>query len=128
MKERVGNGHAFAVIPGGRLDAWGAGPLLIRSGRRKWFFEFSEMFGPLWLREKDFGVSDRQPMSEINPFWWPFDAWLRGGRKVRAVRTKCGRVKYWVCHWPRGLPLPRSLGCTSAAQRRKTRSLTAPSP
>jgi len=103
-RHRIGSGHAFAALPGVFVDAWGSGPMLIRMGRRRWFFEFSEMFGPTWLREKDMEPSDRQPVSETDAFWWPFNAWMRGGRRVRAVRDKRGRVKFWLCHWSRGMP------------------------
>ena len=87
--------HGFGVF----LDAWGDGPLLIRDGKREWLFEFSHMFGPLILRKSDLSPADRQPIKEDDPFWRPFQRWMDGGRKCRAVRTKRGKLRFWVCHW-----------------------------
>lgn len=94
-------GHHTTNARGVHLDAWGAGPLLIRSRRRRWWFEFSDMFGPLLLRPSDLEPSVRQPVSERDPFWVAFNAWMRAGRKCRAVRDKRGRLRFWVCHAPR---------------------------
>ncbi len=99
--ERIGSGHSYARSFGVYMDYWGAGPLLIRYGKRQWFFEFSEMFGPTLLRAKDMEPADRQPTNEHDPFWYPFQSWMRAGRKVRAVKDKRGRVKFSVCHWNR---------------------------
>lgn len=98
-RENIGSGHHGAVGFGVSLDYWGAGPLLIRSGKRKWFFEFSEMFGPTLLRAKDMEIAERQPVSERDPFWPPFNAWMKSGRRVRAVRDRHGRVQFRVCHY-----------------------------
>ena len=89
------------VLDGISIDAWGAGPFLIRWGRRRWWFEFSERFGPLVLRASDLQPADRQPVSERDPFWAPFNAWTRAGRRCRAVLGRDKRVRFWVCHAPR---------------------------
>ncbi len=100
-RDVIGSGHFGAASAGVRLDCWGAGPLLIRSGRRKWFFEFSEMFGPVVLRASDMNPAEKQPVSEHDPFWPPFSAWMKSGRRVRAVRDKRGLVKFHLCHYRR---------------------------
>lgn len=99
MSDAPDFGHKSARAAGVCIDWWGAGPLLIRDGKRRWFFEFSDRFGPTLLRAKDFEPADRQPMREDDPFWRPFTIWLRGGKKCRAIRDKRGRVRFWVCHW-----------------------------
>ena len=95
-------GHHYAGSAGVRIDWWGSGPLLIRHGRRKWWFEFSDRFGPTLLRASDKEPAERQPMTEYDPFWPPFTAWLTGGKKVRAIRDRHGRITYHICHVPRG--------------------------
>lgn len=94
-------GHHGVIGGGIFLDAWGAGPLLIRWGRRRWWFEFSEMFGPTLLRQSDLEPAAAQPLSERDPFWQPFNAWTKAGRRCRAVFDKRGRVRFWVCYAPR---------------------------
>lgn len=105
---RIGSGHDHSRAAGVFLDAWGAGPLLIRDGKRRWYFEFSEMFGPTWLtrdREGRFDPSDRQPVSERDPFWPPFERWIKAGRKCRPITTKRGRLIVYLCYVPpTGLP------------------------
>ena len=93
--------HHGLIAGGVCLDAWGGGPLLIRWGRRRWWFEFSEMFGPVLLRPSDLEPATVQPVSERDPFWAPFNAWMRAGRRCRAVKGRDKRVRFWVCHAPR---------------------------
>ncbi len=69
--------------------------------RANGFFEFSEMFGPLRLRKSDMQPADNQFWKEDDPFWNCFAAWIDGGKKCRAVRTKRGKLRFWVCHWKR---------------------------
>lgn len=104
---RIGDGHSFAVPSGLFIDAWGDGPLLIRDGERKWYFEYSEMFGPVWLNRTGeyFEPSTRQPTRENDPFWLPFTRWIAAGRKCRPITTKRGRLIVYLCHVPlEGLP------------------------
>lgn len=104
---RIGHGHSFATPSGLFIDAWGDGPLLIRDGKRRWFFEFSEMFGPIWLKrdkEGHFDPSNKQPM-DGDPFWSPFTRWNNAGRKCRPITTKRGKLIVYLCHVPKeGLP------------------------
>jgi len=93
--------HHGAIVGGVCMDSWGAGPLLIRWGRRRWWFEFSEMFGPTLLRASDLEPAAAQPVSERDPFWAPFRAWTDSGRRCRAVMDKRGRARFWVCYAPR---------------------------
>lgn len=102
-------GHHGAFIGGAHLDAWGHGPLLLRYGGREWWFEFSDMFGPLLLRKGDLEPRATQPDDERHPFWEAFNAWTRAGRKHRPVRAprsritgKPGPVKFHLCHADRG--------------------------
>ena len=88
--------HAFGV----HLDFWGAGPLLIRWGRRKWWFEHSDMFGPLILQQSDMMPAERQPIRETDLFWTAFNAWMKSGKRCRAVRNKRGQVRFWLCYAP----------------------------
>jgi len=99
---RIGHGHSFAHPSGLFIDAWGDGPLLIRQDKRRWYFEFSEMFGPVWLERKGrhFDPSDKQPVSERDPFWSPFTRWNNAGRKCRPITTKRGRLIFYLCHVP----------------------------
>ena len=95
-------GHHAINIAGAHIDAWGRGPLLLRYGGREWWFEFSEMFGPILLRKTDLEPAAGQPVDENDPFWAAFNAWTRAGRKHRAVRSKHGRLKFYLCHADRG--------------------------
>lgn len=95
-------GHHGAYAPGVHIDGWGDGPILIRQGRRRWWFEFSDMFGPTILRASDLEPSEKQPTSERDPFWVPFTAWMKAGKRCRAVRDARGRLRFWVAHLPRG--------------------------
>lgn len=101
MGEAPNFGHHAAHAFGVHIDGWGDGPLLIRDGRRRWWFEFSDMFGPTLLRKTDKEPADRQPTREDDPFWRPFCGWMAGGKRCRAIRDKRGRVKFWLCHWRR---------------------------
>ncbi len=47
----------------------------VSDGRRKYRFEFSEMFGPTLINERGDPLKV-QPISETHPFWRPFNAWL----------------------------------------------------
>lgn len=93
-------GHHPTASAAGFLDAWGDGPLLIRHQGRSWRFEFSEMFGPLLLTAEG-DVAARQPDQPNHPFWEPFNLWNDTGRKCRAVRTKRGKLRFWLCYVPR---------------------------
>lgn len=48
---------------------------------RKVRFDFSELFGPLLLDDEGNPLK-KQPISERDPFWPPFNAWLAEYRKV----------------------------------------------
>lgn len=84
-------GHFGCIVPfnGGGIciDAWGAGPFEIGDGRRSWRFEFSDRFGPL-LVDEDGEPLDDQPVSESDPFWAPFSAWLRQHREAQPTNTE----------------------------------------
>tara|TARA_Y100000310_G_scaffold324866_1_gene387309 strand:+ start:4266 stop:4610 length:345 start_codon:yes stop_codon:yes gene_type:complete len=102
-------GHRGVYGNGVFLDAWGHGPLLMRYKGREWWFEFSDMFGPVLLRKSDKEPSARQPVSETDPFWEPFQLWFAAGRKTRPIRDKRTTgdlrrafVRYRLCHVPRG--------------------------
>lgn len=83
-------GHFGCIVPfnGGGIciDAWGAGPFVIEDGRRSWRFEFSDRFGPL-LVDEDGEPLDDQPVSESDPFWGPFNAWLVRHRATHDHRS-----------------------------------------
>jgi len=100
-REYIGSGHVAARSSGVFSDYFGDGPLLIRSGRRRWFFEFSEMFGPTLLRASDMEPARTQPLSDRDPFWPPFSAWMKSGRRIRPVRDKRGLVRFRLCHYRR---------------------------
>jgi hypothetical protein len=98
-------GHHYSHCYGVHIDGWGDGPLLIRYNEREWWFEFSEMWGPTLLRKRDLQPSEKQPIREDDPFWAPFQLWMSGGRRCRAVWSRATRhprrIKYWVCHVPK---------------------------
>ena len=95
-------GHHAIRIGRVHMDWWGDGPLVIRDGKRVWWFEFSDRFGPTILKPgKARNVSDHQPMREDDPFWRPFTAWMRAGKKCRAVRSRRGKLRFYLCHWNR---------------------------
>jgi hypothetical protein len=94
-------GHYAFGVGGVRFDVWGAGPYLIRAGRRRWFFEFSDRFGPVILRASDMEPADRQPIKESDPFWRPFQSWMKGGKKTRPIRNRKGLAIYSLCHYSR---------------------------
>lgn len=102
-------GHQPVNMGGAHLDAWGRGPLLLRYGGREWWFEFSDMFGPLLLRKSDLEPAQRQPVRDDDPFWEAFKAWTRAGRRHRPIWSKRSRtkgqprrVKFYLCHADRG--------------------------
>lgn len=94
-------GHHSAIVGGTFLDSWGSGPLLLRYGGRNWYFEFSDMFGPVLLRKTDLEPAAGQPVREDHPFWPGFNMWLHAGKKCRAIRNKQGRIRFHLCHVPR---------------------------
>lgn len=100
MKPQPNFGHHAVNGSDYFLDAWGDGPMLIRWRGKEWRFEFSEMFGPSLLT-KDGEISARQPTREDHPFWLPFQRWMNSGRRCRAVRSRSGRLRFWLCHVPR---------------------------
>ena len=93
-------GHRALNGPGVHIDLDGDGPILIRHGRRKWWFEFSDMWGPTILRARDMQPADVQPLDR-DPFWPPFTAWMRAGKRCRAVTGRDGRVRFWIAYAPR---------------------------
>lgn len=56
----------------------------VTDGRRKYRFEFSEMFGPTLINQRGDPLKV-QPVSERHPFWRPFNAWLADYRKSKPV-------------------------------------------
>jgi len=100
MTARPNFGHHAAHGFGVFLDSWGDGPMVIRDGNRVWWFEFSDMFGPTILKPgKSMTPKDDQPVREDDPFWIPFQGWIDGGKRCRAIRSKRGRLRFWLCHW-----------------------------
>jgi hypothetical protein len=93
-------GHHAINIGGAHIDIWGAGPFLIRSGKRSWYFEDSDMFGPVILRKSDMQPHDQQP-GDRDPFWTFYNRWRNAGRKSRALRTRGGRLRFYLCHLSR---------------------------
>lgn len=101
----VGSGHDATNIGATHIDTFGLGPMMIRENNQEWFFEFSVRFGPLLLRRDGpthFIVAAKQPILVTHPFWRPFKRWMDAGRKVRAIKTKQGRVRFYLCHTPKG--------------------------
>lgn len=94
------------MIAGVCLDSWGRGPLMLRDGKRVWWFEFSDMFGPLLLQAKPpHEPLNNQPCAEDHPFWAPFNRWMRAGKRHRPIKTKRGRLRFYLCYAPpEGLP------------------------
>ena len=98
-------GHHSVNMGNAHLDCWGRGPLLLRYGGREWWFEFSDMFGPLLLRKADLEPRAAQPNDPHHPFWAAFNAWTRAGRRHRPIWTKRSRIsgqppriKFYLCH------------------------------
>ncbi|MBN9890090.1 hypothetical protein [Salipiger abyssi] len=99
-------GQHAANIGGAHIDCWGRGPLLLRFGGKEWWFEHSDMFGPLLLRKSDLEPMPGQPTSDTHPFWPAFTAWQRGGYRHRPVYTRGSKVtgkrrlRFYICHAP----------------------------
>ena len=102
-------GHNAHTSPGMFIDAWGDGPMRLRYKGKTWRFEFSQMFGPLLLNATG-EVAKRQPEHEKHSFWEPFNKWLDGGKRCRAVRTKRGKLLFWLCHIPHPMTRPDEKG------------------
>lgn len=47
---------------------------VVTAGGKRYYFEFSEMFGPS-LTDREGNILKRQPMSANHPFWKPFEVW-----------------------------------------------------
>ncbi|MEM6500069.1 MAG: hypothetical protein AAF709_25595 [Pseudomonadota bacterium] len=99
MMNRPEFDHQPARIAGGFLDMWGDGPIVIRHAGKEWRFEFSVMFGPSLLTKQG-EVAVRQPISDRHPFWDPFNRWMKAGKRCRAVRTKRGKLRFWLGYVP----------------------------
>ncbi len=81
-------GHLWARGGGVCIDAWGAGPFVIKDARGKdWRFEDSDQFGPSIVNKRG-DILDRQP-GERSAFWRPHWLWVRQGRKTEADGMTC---------------------------------------
>jgi len=69
----IGNTTAF-------MDTWGAIRYEIAIGQKRFFFTFSERFGPL-LENKNGVVLEKQP-PDRHCFWNPFHMWLYHGKRI----------------------------------------------
>jgi hypothetical protein len=76
--------------------------MVVRFAGREWGFEHSDRFGPSLLTKEN-EIAHRQPVAEAHPFWDAFEAWRLAGMKSRAVKTKRGRLKFYLCHAPQPL-------------------------
>jgi len=86
-------GHGYANMGGAHIDTWGAGPFVIRVAGKRYWFEDSDMFGPL-LTSKNGRILDRQP-GEKNPFWAAYTMWRQSGRPCK---------RGFVCRWVKPRP------------------------
>ena len=93
-------GHNSAIVRTGEImafiDSWGAGPFMIRVDGRRIFFEDSDRFGPVVVRQSDWNPKDRQP-GEKSKFWTAVAMWRKAGRPLRGS----GRVKVAVWKEPK---------------------------
>lgn len=69
------------------IDAWGAGPFIIKTADREFRFEDSDRFGPLLVLRN--GASAKQQLGEKSPFWRPYHLWRRQGRRVADDGMTC---------------------------------------
>lgn len=90
VREELEFGHFATVIKGVLcMDAWGAGPFVIRDERGKpWRFEDSDRFGPSIVRWKTGEISNEQP-GERSKFWRAHRIWVRQGRRVANDGETC---------------------------------------
>jgi hypothetical protein len=87
-------GHRAASIAGAHIDAWGAGPFVIRASGKRVLFEDSAMFGPVLLRWGDWQPVARRP-GVRSPFWHVWQRWQQAGRPAR----RAGRLH--ICRVPK---------------------------
>ena len=74
-------GHFHAMNGNGCfIDAWGAGPFIMRVAGKEFRFEDSDQFGPWPLRKDDDPMS--RPFGRRSPFWPAWKLWKEQGRKV----------------------------------------------
>lgn len=60
---------------------------VVTAGGKRYYFEFSEMFGPT-LTDKHGNILKRQPVSPNHPFWKPFNVWLQQRIRLQYLRTE----------------------------------------
>ena len=80
-------GHFGSIQPGFCIDAWGAGPFVMRVGKKEWRFEDSDRFGPLFVN-RDCEPTDKDP-GERSPFWPLYNKWRVTGRRLEPDGITC---------------------------------------
>lgn len=81
-------GHNAIRGRGFFADGWGRGPFVIETDGKRYRFEDSDMFGPVFL-DKHGDPQKRQPMSSRHPFWVPYQKWRDLGRPVAEDGITC---------------------------------------
>ena len=81
-------GHIYASGRNLFIDAWGAGPFVIKSGRRRYRFEDSTRFGPALIDEAGEPLANPWP-SERSPFWEAHRLWIKRGRRLAEDGITC---------------------------------------
>jgi hypothetical protein len=81
-------GHEAINLGGFHVDAWGAGPFLIRIAGREYLFEDSDRFGPQLITKK--GDLRKNPVPhEKSIFWRAYELWRDQGRRLAEDGVTC---------------------------------------
>ena len=74
------SGQAIGIVDG--PDAWGQS-VTVRD--RKWFFDFDEWMGPLWLKAD--GTTEWKCQNPNPAVWRAFERWHSGYKRSKATST-----------------------------------------
>lgn len=81
-------GHQYSQSAGTFLDAWGAGPYVLRAYEHDFRFEDSERFGPIPITRKG-DVKSPGYFGEQSLFWHYWTLWKDQGRRVAEDGVTC---------------------------------------
>lgn len=92
-------GHNYSQGKGLFIDSWGAGPFVITTRGKRYYFEDSDRFGPAFINPRT-GDPTNELIPEKSPFWKAWKRWKDEGRKTtegRPLGTRRNPVHVLYC-------------------------------